>query len=73
MQKAIADMEDILSKQKERDVTEPEKKQEPPQPMSPENKKKTVQKYEDGKPEPTTDEAGGGTVTVEMQCHLLNF
>ena len=36
VQKAIADMEDILSKQKERDVTEPERKPEPPQHPAPE-------------------------------------
>lgn len=36
VQKAIADMEDILSKQKERDVTEPEREPEPPQQPTPE-------------------------------------
>lgn len=67
VQKAIADMEDILSKQKEKDVTEPEKKQEPSQPMSPGNKEKAVQKYEDGKSEPTTNEAGRGTGTEKKK------
>ena len=69
VQKAISDMEEILSKQKERDVSEPDKKQELSQPpMSSGNKEKAVQMYEEEKSDPTTYEAGRDTGTVETKA-----
>ncbi|MEY8483568.1 YodL domain-containing protein [Lachnospiraceae bacterium 48-21] len=69
VQKAISDMEEILSKQKERDVPEPDKKQELSQSsMSSENKEKAVQMYEEEKSDPTTYEAGRDTGTVETKA-----
>lgn len=69
VQKAISDMEEILSKQKERDVPEPDKKQELSQSsMSSENKEKAVQMYEEEKSDPTTYEAGRDTDTMETKA-----
>ena len=69
VQKAISDMEEILSKQKERDVPGPDKKQELSQSsMSSENKEKAVQMYEEEKSDPTTYEAGRDTGTVETKA-----
>ena len=69
VQKAISDMEEILSKQKERDVPESDKKQGLSQPsMSSENKEKAVQMYEEEKSAPTTYEAGRDTGTVETKA-----
>lgn len=69
VQKAIADMEDILSKHKERDVSGQEKKQEPPQrPMSLENKENAVHVDRDGKLSPTTYEADRDTDAVEAKA-----
>ena len=69
VQKAISDMEEILSKQKERVVPEPDKKQELSQPsMSSGNKEKAVQMYEEEKSDPTTYEAGRDTDTMETKA-----
>lgn len=69
VQKAISDMEEILSKQKERDVPEPDKKQGLSWPsMSSENKEKAVQIYEEGKSDLTTYEVGRDTGTVETKA-----
>ncbi len=69
VQKAISDMEEILSKQKERDVPEPDKKQELSQPpVSLENKEKAIQMNEDEKSHSTTYEAGRDTGTVETKA-----
>lgn len=69
VQKAISDMEEILSKQKERDVSETDKKQELSQPpMSLGNKEKAVQMYEEEKSNSTTYEAGRDTGTVETKA-----
>ena len=69
VQKAISNMEEILSKQKERDVPEPDKKQELSQPpMSLENKEKAIQMNEYEKLHSTTYEAGRDTGTVETKA-----
>ena len=69
VQNAISDMEEILSKQKERNVPESDKKQGLSQPlMSSENKGKAVQMYEEEKSDPTTYEAGRDTGTVETKA-----
>lgn len=69
VQKAISDMEEILSKQKERVVPEPDKKQELSQPsMSSGNKEKAVQMYEEEKSDTTTYEAGRDTDTMETKA-----
>ena len=71
VQKAIADMEEILSKQKKRDMTEPEKQPEKPQRLSPGNREKAAQMHESGRSDPATYEPGRDTETVETRAAEL--
>lgn len=68
VQKAIADMEEILSKQEKRDITEPEKQTETPQQLSPGNRENAAQMHESGKSDPAAYEPGRNTDTVETEA-----
>lgn len=68
VQKAIADMEDILSKQKERDVTEPERKPEPPQHPAPEeNREQNVRTDKNMALDRTVQESRKGAAPSEKK------